>query len=322
MEIELRPLNLGEILDRTFQLYRVRFLTFTGIAAFGAAILLVWQLAQVLGLRFLFGKQWTRSTATALGGISSILSWGVFVLAVAVVLAAMNRAVTALYLGKRVGIAQSYSEVRARWFRYVLLSATALLVAGTPILIAGLAIFVPMALAPNIRSLWGADVLTFIYALAGLVLLCTFPLSVWLMLRYSLANAASTFESIGIRPALRRSVLLSKGLRSKIFVLLLIAGAAQSLVAGFFILPVIPFVLKAGNAVPIGMNIYTFGMGFISHVLTLPIYGIGLTLFYFDARIRKEGFDVEWMLDRAIEAEKVAEQASAPGAAGAGFDLA
>jgi hypothetical protein len=320
MEIELRPLNLGEVLDRTFQLYRVRFLTFVGIAAFGAAVLLFWQLAQVLVLRFLFGKGSPTSVAAVLGGVSSLLSWGVFVLALSLVLAAMNRAVTALYLGKRIGIAQSYSEIRARWFRYVLLNATALLISGIPIVIAGVAIFVPTALSGSIRSSWGTGVLIFLYAVAGFVLFCTFPLSVWLMLRYSLANAASVFEEIAIRPSLRRSVVLSKGLRAKIFVLLLIAGAAQSLVAGFFILPVIPFVLRAGNAASIGMNIYTFGMGFVSQVLTLPIYGIGLTLFYFDARIRKEGFDVEWMLDRSIEAARLSEETPSP--EGAGFDLA
>jgi hypothetical protein len=320
MEIELRPLNLGEILDRTFQLYRARFLTFVGIAAFGAAILLFWQLAQVLVLRFLFGHGWPPSVAAGLGGIGSIFSWAVFVLALALVLAAMNRAVTALYLGKRIGIAQSYSEIRARWFRYVLLNATALLISGTPIGLAGVALFVPAVLSASIRSLWGAGAVTFLYASAGFVFFCTFPLSVWLMLRYSLANAASTFEDIAIRPSLKRSVLLSKHLRAKIFVLLLIAGTAQSLVAGFFILPAIPFVLRAGNGASIGMNIYTFGMGFISQVLTVPIYGIGLTLFYFDARIRKEGFDVEWMLDRSIEAGRLSEETPAPG--GAGFDLA
>jgi hypothetical protein len=33
--------------------------------------------------------------------------------------------------------------------------------------------------------------------------------------------------------------------------------------------------------------------------LIKPIYSIGLTLFYYDARVRKEGFDVERMLERS-----------------------
>ena len=30
-----------------------------------------------------------------------------------------------------------------------------------------------------------------------------------------------------------------------------------------------------------------------AEALTFPIYGIGITLFYYDLRIRKEGFDIE-----------------------------
>jgi hypothetical protein len=31
----------------------------------------------------------------------------------------------------------------------------------------------------------------------------------------------------------------------------------------------------------------------------LPIYSIALTLFYYDQRIRKEGYDVEWLMEQA-----------------------
>ena len=30
-----------------------------------------------------------------------------------------------------------------------------------------------------------------------------------------------------------------------------------------------------------------------------PVYGIAITLFYYDERIRKEGFDIELMMERA-----------------------
>ncbi len=36
MSVQLRPMTLGEILDRTFQIYRSRFLVFIGIAALPA----------------------------------------------------------------------------------------------------------------------------------------------------------------------------------------------------------------------------------------------------------------------------------------------
>ena len=37
---------------------------------------------------------------------------------------------------------------------------------------------------------------------------------------------------------------------------------------------------------------------FAVRALTKPVYGIALTLF-FDQRIRKEGFDIEWMMQQA-----------------------
>jgi hypothetical protein len=44
LEIDLRPLRLGELLDRTFVLYRRRFALFTGIVLIPQCILLVGQL--------------------------------------------------------------------------------------------------------------------------------------------------------------------------------------------------------------------------------------------------------------------------------------
>ena len=51
MEVTLRPLSLGEILDRMFQLYRSRFLMFAGIASFAAGLDLIWKLIQASGVR-------------------------------------------------------------------------------------------------------------------------------------------------------------------------------------------------------------------------------------------------------------------------------
>jgi hypothetical protein len=50
----------------------------------------------------------------------------------------------------------------------------------------------------------------------------------------------------------------------------------------------------------------------------LPIYSIALTLFYYDQRIRKEGYDVEWLMERAAVTHGAAplEGISDPAAAG------
>ena len=47
MESNLRPLTLGEILDRTAQLYRSNFLLFAGIFSVYSGVVLVLSLAQI-----------------------------------------------------------------------------------------------------------------------------------------------------------------------------------------------------------------------------------------------------------------------------------
>src|SRR5580692_7050793 len=47
-ELDLRPLSLGEILDRTFTIYRRNFLLFIGIIAIPQLMVLAFNLAQTL----------------------------------------------------------------------------------------------------------------------------------------------------------------------------------------------------------------------------------------------------------------------------------
>jgi hypothetical protein len=47
------------------------------------------------------------------------------------------------------------------------------------------------------------------------------------------------------------------------------------------------------------MLIVAYGAAFAVQALTRPVYGIALTLFYYDQRIRQEAFDIEWMMLQA-----------------------
>ena len=53
MTATLRPMNLGEILDRTFQIYRSRFLVFVGIAALPAIAMMALEMADQFWLKIL-----------------------------------------------------------------------------------------------------------------------------------------------------------------------------------------------------------------------------------------------------------------------------
>jgi len=43
----------------------------------------------------------------------------------------------------------------------------------------------------------------------------------------------------------------------------------------------------------------SYGSTFAVQAFTKPVYAIALILFYFDQRIRKEGFDIEWIMHQA-----------------------
>jgi hypothetical protein len=40
-------------------------------------------------------------------------------------------------------------------------------------------------------------------------------------------------------------------------------------------------------------------IGFFTNSFIGPMYATGLTLFYYDQRVRKEGYDIEWMMQAA-----------------------
>ena len=299
MTSELRPLNFGEILDRTFQLYRGHFLMFSGISTLAAAVDLVWKLCQTGILRFL-GHHVSISRLAIVNLGFSLVNMAVYMIASAVVMAAINRAVSAIYLGHTTGIAQALTEVKDRWFRYVRLYVVAFLIAWSPAIVAFIAILTVMTtLAKN-----AAGAATALYAgVLGLSMLLVVPFGLWMMLRYSLANAACVSEDLKIRESLKRSVFLSEGSRGKIFVLLFLVSIIITLLAVGAETPMMVAVFKHPGHLSLFMTIYSLLVGFVITSLTTPIYGIGLTLFYYDGRIRKEGFDIEWMMQRTTEIE-------------------
>ncbi len=118
-------------------------------------------------------------------------------------------------------------------------------------------------------------------------------------LRYSLAIPACVVEDIKARKAIRRSIELSKGSRGRIFLLGLLIVVVQTglvLVAQLFF---IVAVVKSHGALPVWARVLQQLVAFLTNSFIGPMYATGLTLFYYDQRIRKEGFDIEWMMQAA-----------------------
>ena len=131
METRLRPLSLGEILDRTAQLYRTNFVLFAGIAAVYAGVMLVLNLLQIglaellRALHLTHQLQWV-----SLAYVILILPLA-FIFAGAA-MAANNRAVAWVNLGQTATIRGAYKSILPRLGRYLWLMTIATFVIYLP----------------------------------------------------------------------------------------------------------------------------------------------------------------------------------------------
>jgi len=122
-----------------------------------AAIKLAWQALQTVGMQMLLAKHIAPLLRGSLTSLSGLVSIGVTAVALALTLAAITRAVSAIYLGQPTGIAQSYSQVRGHWFRYCRLNLTAFLIACSPVMLALLVVLLSVGMAAKAKT-WLAPI--------------------------------------------------------------------------------------------------------------------------------------------------------------------
>jgi hypothetical protein len=299
MRIELRPLSAGEVLDRTFQLYRARFGMFVGIATVAAAIQTAGSALQSIGGHWILAHHRSSQIITIWGSFSTLIGLCITLLALSVVFAAITRAVIALHREESTGIAQAYREVWPRWFRFVRLSIASGFLSLWPFLLVVGTLAGEIALAPKYRTAQAAGMATTAFGFTAVEILVAIPVCIWLVCRYALCVAACVNEDTTVGRSLKRSVELSKDLRWRIFLLLLLIYILQIIFSGTLIAPTLAILARSRGHVPLGITIYQLTIGFIASSLASPIYAIGLTVIYLDARIRKEGYDIELMMQGA-----------------------
>jgi hypothetical protein len=311
MDANLRPMTLGEILDRTAQLYRSNFLLFAGIFIFYAGVSLVFNLAQ-LGLgrlietRHLVHLKWL---TYATSGIEIIL----LLLLVGASIAAISRAVASVHLGEPITIRGAYASTLPRLGRYLWLSAITSFLAWWPIFVlyvGMIAVFFHYrgilatagnhtAAAASAAQAQSTMMMGIFFLVFGLLGIPAVVYGFWMAFRYSLAVPASVVENLKARPAIRRAIELSKGARWRIFVLLLLVGIIKLGIGGITQSFMFVALFKHQGQIPIGMSVLSQFISFCTTTFLGPIGAAGLTLFYFDQRVRKEGFDIEWMMQAA-----------------------
>lgn len=311
MSEALRPLTVTEILDRTAQMYRSRFLVFLGIATIPAGTMFVFMAAIVA----LFA--WIGANSHGGGGTAYVLAWTWGIILSLLVVpanlgasalgeAAMSDAAARYFLGHPIAIRAAYKTAWRQGWRYVgLFVLEGLAIIGGPavIFVAAVATMIGMQVsgyATNDRSPVFGGMLFLLLIVVGVLALI-------MLLRICLAFPASVVEEAGAWTALKRATRLSEGTRWRILLVYVLGWFLNQIVTwvlalpGVIVIALIPSLQGPAHAQVLGqITIFLiYGAMFAVRALTKPVYGIALTLFYFDARIRKEGFDIEWMMQQA-----------------------
>lgn len=258
MTTALRPLSTGELLDRTFSLYRNHFGLFLGIFALPHLVVLAYQ---CLGLVF-------QSPAPQLSNIllSGLWSIGAGLLALAVSAASQAATVVAVsqvHLDRPASVMESFLRVKQYILPVVGLSLLVGLAAGA----ACLALIVP-----------------------GIYLFVMWSLSVPALVLEDKGVLDSMSRSADLTRGHRGRILV-------IWLLFIVMGVVVSLLLRWpvemFAGVTSIFALQRSGA---GWQAALLVSSFISECLVGPLATIAFSLVYYDERVRKEAFDLQLMM--------------------------
>jgi Membrane domain of glycerophosphoryl diester phosphodiesterase len=307
---DLRPLSLGELLDRTFTLYRDHFWVFVGIMAIPASlgIPVNYLILQFEGSTFFANRPpVVPSPGLIFGLLGGYLAFMLMAtIAYSIAIAAVTHAVSEAYLGRKTTVRDSYRSIRGKFWRLIGVGLNIILrMAGILFLVGMVVALVGGALVAATAAVAGAGAGGQVAAAAVVVifvlLLYLFALVaiVYLALRYAVSIPALMLENLRVLAAIRRSVQLTRGRRGHIFIAVLLAWIIALVGVMVFQAPfsiATMITISRSHALPAWLALTTAVCGALGGSITSPIFMIVLVLCYYDTRIRKEAFDLQFMM--------------------------
>lgn len=262
-ELVLRPRSATELVDAAFQVYRRAPLQFM------VAVALVY--VPWLVIQLVFNVSITPTNLPDAGQIAWLSLVGILIFAIA-------GGVTALiardvYLGRPLDVAANFRELLPRVPTLILASVAAVVIVAIGTVVA----VVPAAV---VFALTGGQAIAVV---AASVLFIVSGL--YLFARFYAVRQIVVLEDAGVVRALGRASDLSKGLRFHI-------------IGTLFLIGVLTIAVDVGVTLMLGMIpspvLIRLGSTALA-VIVGPLFGITETVLYYDLRIRKEAFDVEYL---------------------------
>jgi hypothetical protein len=258
MATALRPLSTGELLDRTFSLYRSHFVLFVGIYALPHLCVLAFQCVALPFQSPGFGLSQALSTLA--------WTWGALLLsmvATAASQAATIVAVSQVHLDRPAGVADSFSKVKNRVGGVIWLS----LKVGAGVVLGLIALIVP-----------------------GILLAIRWSLAIPAMILEDKGSGDAMSRSSDLTQGSRGRIFV-------IWLLFVVLSIGVGMLLQWPIqLGAGVSARGALRRVALGWQVASVVATFISECLVGPLITIAFSLVYYDQRVRKEAFDLQLMM--------------------------
>lgn len=276
-----------EILDRIYRIYRDNFLTFAGLSAL--IIIPISILSTLIGQSYiemqtssLFGSRQRTDSSVIL--YSCILA-GILPLVQSVLINGLfTYATSESHLGRKLSILQIFSEGRGRLVRLALGFFLFYFLMGLGLVVLGF-----------ILSLSGVSELCALFNLA-LIPLFGALIYIAVCINAFIAPILILEEGISIATGLNRAFALAKSRFWSVFGLMLAIGLINLIITtaftaflGWLVPDTYDSLFQTGYG---WTNILNLVVTTSINILLVPVHPIGMTLIYYDIRIRLEGLDL------------------------------
>jgi len=260
MATALRPLSTGELLDRTFSLYRSHFALFVGIFALPHLCVLAFQ---CLAVAF-------QTAGTQILNVLMAAVWGLGAALLGIVVAAASQAATVVavsnvHLDRPASVMDSFSKVKNQIVGVIGLSLAVGFLVGLAclaLIVPGILLMIRWSLAVPAKVLENKGV--------GEAMSRSSELSRGNRGRIFVIWVLFVVLSIGFSMLLQWPVEIAAGVSARG------AGALQNVAAAW--------------------RVASLVATFISQILVGPLATIAFSLVYYDERVRKEAFDLQLMM--------------------------
>jgi membrane-anchored glycerophosphoryl diester phosphodiesterase (GDPDase) len=313
--VDLRPLTTGELIDRGFLLYRRNFAGLLLLALLSQAPFLLAQAATNSLHLVPPANEMFNAPAALAGGWIFISIMGAAAVISFLFLVVMTFYVSDGYLGKIPSLAQSFRRFGGCVARSIWTCLLNLIFYGLTLIFPALAL-VAVVVWDKLSPPASFGGFLFFSVAATVLFIASFVPVLVVFMRLMVAIPVLALEGLAGWAACRRSSTLVRydpGLgffywgELRLSMLLLPLFVIQLLVYTLTSVPLIMAqineVVRHGtatqlsgqaDAVVVGSQILTF----VSGALIVPLYAIAVALFYYDVRIRREGFDLEFLAAR------------------------